>query len=184
MTVEQWHWEALAKFAKKHKWQIGAELGVRFGRTSRYLLANCDQLSMIGVDVMGPIDGNQKTKDWPWARYDAEVSELEEAFPERFKMYRMRMSRAAKFVADGQLDFIFIDGDHSKDAVLCDLRCWAPKVKDDGIITGHDINLETVKDAVEKVFGKDYLHYGERYNNLWWAEKCSIKMKLGECDEC
>jgi hypothetical protein len=39
---------------------------------------------------------------------------------------------------DRSLDWIYIDGNHSYEACLEDLRLWAPKVKDDGLILGHD----------------------------------------------
>jgi len=36
------------------------------------------------------------------------------------------------------LDWVYIDGNHSHEACLEDLRCWAPKVADDGLLCGHD----------------------------------------------
>ena len=44
---------------------------------------------------------------------------------------------AADFV-DKSLDWVYIDGNHSQEACLEDLRCWAPKVADDGLLCGHD----------------------------------------------
>lgn len=37
------------------------------------------------------------------------------------------------------IDFLFIDGDHSYEGVLRDFNLWGPKVKKDGIIAFHDI---------------------------------------------
>ena len=45
---------------------------------------------------------------------------------------------AAAHVADGQLDFVYLDGNHSKDAVAEDLEAWLPKVRLGGIFAGHD----------------------------------------------
>lgn len=44
---------------------------------------------------------------------------------------------AAEF-PDGHFDWLFIDAMHTYEAVRDDLRAWAPKVKDDGILMGHD----------------------------------------------
>lgn len=39
---------------------------------------------------------------------------------------------------DSHFDWIYIDGDHTFEAVLRDLELYAPKVKRDGFILGHD----------------------------------------------
>lgn len=47
---------------------------------------------------------------------------------------------AAKLYEDESLDFVFIDACHSYECVVEDIRAWYPKVKKDGIISGHDYN--------------------------------------------
>lgn len=44
----------------------------------------------------------------------------------------------APFVGDGTLDMVFLDGAHDYEGVKRDLRLWMPKLKPDGIMTGHD----------------------------------------------
>jgi hypothetical protein len=39
---------------------------------------------------------------------------------------------------DGFFDWIYIDANHSYDAVLADLRMWYPKVRKGGMLAGHD----------------------------------------------
>ena len=45
---------------------------------------------------------------------------------------------AAERYDDDSLDFVFIDGTHTYDAVKQDIRAWLPKVKSGGLLTGHD----------------------------------------------
>ena len=45
---------------------------------------------------------------------------------------------AAKQFKDGSLDFVYIDGCHSFADVVKDIDAWAPKVRKDGIVAGHD----------------------------------------------
>jgi predicted O-methyltransferase YrrM len=45
---------------------------------------------------------------------------------------------AARVFADGQCDLVFIDADHSYEAVLEDIVLWRAKVRRGGILCGHD----------------------------------------------
>lgn len=54
------------------------------------------------------------------------------------------------------LDAVFIDADHSEEAVLADIQAWFPNVKRGGIIAGHDIDEEGVAAAVRRFFGNEY----------------------------
>lgn len=67
--------------------------------------------------------------------------------------------KAAKFVPDGSCHMVFIDADHTRDAVLADLRAWLPKVMKNGWICGHDYFIfPGVRQAVHEVFGhKDWM---------------------------
>jgi hypothetical protein len=63
---------------------------------------------------------------------------------------------AAKLVADESLDFCFIDASHDYDNVIADIHAWFPKVKQGGVIAGHDYpDWEGVKKAVDEFFGEN-----------------------------
>jgi cephalosporin hydroxylase len=64
---------------------------------------------------------------------------------------------AASMFEDESIDFMFIDGDHSTEAVLRDIEIWLPKVKTGGILAGDDIEWVSVKQAVEQKFGSSYV---------------------------
>lgn len=79
---------------------------------------------------------------------------------------------------DESLDLVFIDADHSYEAVMLDIKSWFPKVRSGGILCGHDYgayqNCFEVKRAVDEVFPnanieKDVLENGEVH--IWWIEK-------------
>jgi len=59
---------------------------------------------------------------------------------------------ALEFVKDGELDFIYIDGDHRYKGVLADLDGWKPKLRAGGVMSGHDWSFKTVRQALVEVF--------------------------------
>jgi Methyltransferase domain len=78
---------------------------------------------------------------------------------ERAYVLRMPSARAARVFDDHSVDLVYIDADHGYDAVLADIRAWAPKVRGDGIIAGHDFQESGVSRAVSEVFdGKAIIH--------------------------
>lgn len=56
--------------------------------------------------------------------------------------------------SDRCFDFVFVDGDHSYDGVMNDLKAWWPMVKVGGRLGGHDFTPEFqgVLDAVNEFF--------------------------------
>jgi predicted O-methyltransferase YrrM len=69
---------------------------------------------------------------------------------------RMDSATAAVNYKDESLDFIFIDADHSYEAVTRDLQAWFPKLKKNGHIAGHDyVDDERVYKAVRDFFNID-----------------------------
>jgi len=53
---------------------------------------------------------------------------------------------------DEFFDWIYIDADHTTEAVLSDLKYWYPKLKKGGIISGHDYHADPSN--------KDYSYFG------------------------
>lgn len=56
---------------------------------------------------------------------------------------------------DQFLDAIFIDGSHDYDSVKKDLNNWYSKIKNGGIISGHDYSWKGVKKAVQEFSQSD-----------------------------
>ena len=86
-----------------------------------------------------------------------------DAFQERAKDFKnVSFSRgksldALEFVEDASCDLIYIDGDHRYEGVLADLKGWRKKLREGGIMAGHDWSWESVKKAfLEEIGQKDY----------------------------
>ena len=74
---------------------------------------------------------------------------------------------ASKDFPDNFFDLVYIDAEHSYDAVRQDIETWIPKVKECGVIAGHDWKLEEVKDAVRSLRGDAFYYMGDD----WWFVK-------------
>lgn len=124
----------------------GAEVGVKQGRLSEQLLACIPSLTLFLVDWWrpAPAAGDYAQSGDPAANADGPEVEswLDEAIRRTLPNYaRCRFVpcdsvRAARFVPDEWLDFVFLDADHSYESRLADLRAWAPKVRPLGLIAG------------------------------------------------
>ena len=64
---------------------------------------------------------------------------------------------ASKLYKPNSLDFVFIDASHDEDSVKADLTYWMPRVKENGVIAGDDINNGGVANAVKWFFDNEKL---------------------------
>lgn len=54
---------------------------------------------------------------------------------------------------DNSLDFVYVDGDHTYDAVLNDVKAYVPKIRVGGYIGGHDLGKKEITDVLILCFG-------------------------------
>jgi len=88
---------------------------------------------------------------------------------------QMTSIEAADLFEDASLDFVYIDADHSYDAVVADLAAWYPKLKTNGLFCGHDYlveeNANTVVKAVDEFFAANNLTLKWYTDSSWSAVK-------------
>ena len=121
----------------------GAEIGVKHGKYSDYLLSRWRGAKLISIDPWLADDPNAYVDN-----ANVEQSNHEQFFSEtqrrlarhgaRSEIWRTTSVEAAARVADGSLDFAFIDARHDYASVLEDLHAWYSKVRPGGILAGHD----------------------------------------------
>jgi predicted O-methyltransferase YrrM len=70
------------------------------------------------------------------------------------------------------IEFIFIDGDHSYEAVLLDFELWNPKLLNGGIIAFHDTNQKGVQKVVwDNILNSLSFRNAGRAGTIIFAEK-------------
>jgi predicted O-methyltransferase YrrM len=67
---------------------------------------------------------------------------------EHLRVLEMPSVKAAAQFGDGTVRFVFLDGDHTYDAVRADVVAWLPKVQPGGVLAGDDANWSGVLPAV------------------------------------
>lgn len=131
--------------ARLPKGGTGAEIGVWKGAFSTRLLSGTTPVSLHLVDPWvfaahfprrwygGALANDQKAMD------DIHREVVKRfANDTRVIIHRLPSSRAAPMFPDGYFDWVYVDGDHSYEAVLQDLRLWYPKIKKGGFLAGDD----------------------------------------------
>ena len=61
---------------------------------------------------------------------------------------------ASKEIEDASLDFVFLDAYLDYESTVRDLETWYPKVKTNGLFTGHDWQSPAVQTAVTEFRNK------------------------------
>ena len=73
-----------------------------------------------------------------------------------------------------ELDMIYVDGDHSFDAVKADIKATLPLLRPYGTMAGHDYYLPDVTNALRYLFG-----YPDRvYSDGSWSVKISDPLEV------
>jgi hypothetical protein len=159
MSGKRMRREVLKNFVQANNWTIGAEIGLLHGDTIFYLLDNCPNLTMYGVDLWEHPEGigdKHTTGFSDYAEHDFEgykqrVLEKAVDYHGRAKILVHDSRIACELVPDAFLDFVFIDADHRSSFVAGDIAAWAFKVKPEGWIFGHDTNFDSVHCVIDRM---------------------------------
>ena len=142
---------------------IGVEIGVERGHFAKVICQYADRLYAID----------------PWKAYQGyreHVSqERQDGFYEETKerlkglsceVVRKFSTDAAKDFEDGSLDFVYIDANHTYESVMIDMITWLPKLRQGGIMAGHDYSLFDVAEAVS-----GYVSFLDKELKIWRGDK-------------
>ncbi len=163
----------------------GAEIGVQSGCYSEILLSRWKGNGLFSIDAWQHFDddiyvdiANLSTEQH--LDLYANTSLKLRPFGDRSIIWRMTSHEASRIIPDKTLDFCYLDADHSYKGVLNDLKLWVPKIKNGGIICGHDYINDGTHYTKEGVLIGDFgvqKAVGKISNELNW------KIHVTEFDE-
>jgi predicted O-methyltransferase YrrM len=110
-----------------------AEVGVRDGRTTFFLLDNIPQLKIFAIDNNIKLFYNNNVKN---------------KYQDRLVPIEGDSSSVANQIP--AVDLIFIDADHSYKGVCKDIDAYKSKINPKGLFCGHDIDYPGVNKAVKE----------------------------------
>ena len=109
------------------------EIGCRYGASAKLWREHIPNLDITCIDPYRAYHRiSQERQDLIYA------GALENAALYGFKVIRKPSLDAVDDFADGSLDWVHIDGDHSFDAAVQDIIRWSPKVRIGGLVLVHD----------------------------------------------
>lgn len=140
----------LNSLVKENQWQVGAEVGVRFGRVLFHLLDNNPNLRMYAIDK----DTSQFYND-----------NIKEKYGERLVVIEDMSWKAAENINES-IDFVFIDAGHGTKSVTKDINAYRPLLKTKRGLTGHDIDYPSIQLALKNL----NIDYDVAPDNVWVAK--------------
>lgn len=173
MQVGGWsvyYYNVLSGVINENNYKNIVEVGIGYGTHAKELLAHTslDRLYLVDPMVFYPHDGFaadiMKTEPVISGNHFNELAELirTELSPweSRYTWFRQpSLTITDSQIPERSIDCVFIDGDHSYDAVLADLTFWWTRVRAGGQMLGDDYWMDDVRRAVETFARKNGLTY-------------------------
>lgn len=143
---------AIDLIIKQFNFKLGAEIGVREGNFTTSLLKNNKDLVMYAIDLWAyhPSMDEQNKHEENYYSFVTKVAPM----IDRVIIMKKLSCEAAKDIPDSSLDFVFIDATHTYLNLVKDIKLWYPKLKDTGLISGHDYHSSFDKGGMIKAIDK------------------------------
>ena len=177
--ILMWHWEKLARELPQGARYV--EVGVLFGRSIACLGTLRPDIDLWAIDMWAEtVDAS------PGACYEEIGKEYHttwEAFLGLMRRHapdvldRLHVIRAPSTSVTVPLaDVVFIDADHTEDAVRADINHWRERVKDGGVLAGHDFQPDYpgVQKAVREILGEPVMGPGD-WSSVWTCRNWSLR---------
>ncbi len=138
-----------------------AEIGSYIGESTEVFAQNFSNSIIHCVDPWQP---GYDTNDFA----SIDMDSVESEFDKRMKRYDnivkiKKTSVDASFdYENGYFDFVYIDANHTYNAVREDIEKWLPKIKNNGYIGFHDYDNPDVRRAVTEKFGNAEHHFEDQ----------------------
>ncbi len=145
------------------------EVGCYQGRSTAFLgveiLRSGKQISLHCVDIWPP-DAFAPDGRTLRAAFEANMRPLQERGLS-LSLHAQGSPAAAEAFEERSVDFVWLDGDHTFEAVGMDIAAWLPKLRFGAVLGGDDWRFPGVARAVRHAFKADFsIRYHDHW--AWW----------------
>jgi hypothetical protein len=120
-------------------YKMGAEIGVAEGKYSELICKNNPGVRHFAIDPWRVYEGSFRSVQVGQKRVEQRFEEAKKRLcPFGAELMPLFSVEATGRFKVGELDYVYIDGNHEFDYVMEDLIRWSRKVRIGGIIAGHD----------------------------------------------
>jgi len=158
------HQYFIADLINEHDFKVIAEIGIYNGTMTECLLKECANIDEYwAIDQWCPLsekhDKLSKLTDKDWFDKYYKVCKLSVDYT-LLKVLKMDSITSSKLFPDKYFDLVFIDASHFYEDTKLDIITWLPKVRERGILSGHDYGRGGqrgfgVQEAVDEIFGPE-----------------------------
>jgi len=174
----QMRWHVLFDMIEDNKFNKIVEVGSQEGRTPWYILANTSRpgVEVHCVDPYEVYDNYGYIEPFVMSDVEKKARYYLSEFIENGScfMHKKYSVDACNNFDDSSLDLVFIDANHTYDYVKEDIECWYPKIRNGGILSGHDYREPAVP-GVERAVNEYFIPISKdvevTHNNVWYVEK-------------
>lgn len=155
---------------------VGAEIGVCQGYNARnmFRLLNIKKMYLIDPYCVYINEHGMMTN---FDCFEKGAHRLLSHFKDKIIWIKDFSYNVSDLISDNSLDFVYIDGNHSKEGLTSDIMLYLPKVKVGGVLGGHDYNpcfpavSDVVNGFVKRKGWKLYGGCGTELSSDWWVVK-------------
>ena len=178
-------WRDIGALVNDIGFKKGLELGVYKGALTQTIASRATNMKLYGVDAWTSYEGYV---DYPGNHLETvgypQAVERASRYP-NVELIKGWSKDVAPTFEDGSLDFIYIDANHTYPCIKEDLGLWVSKVREGGIIMGHDyfetknssrlrdLNfgvVQAVNEWVEDHKIKHLFRSNDRYPSWWFVQ--------------
>ena len=139
------------------------EIGCQLGRSSSLIAQMAKEVGFHSIHIDPYIDNPEYLPQW--------VANMQKV-GQPLAFYYMKSEQASHHI--GEIDLLFVDGDHEYESVKRDLELFGENIKQGGFLTAHDYGndgLPGVKKAIDEYIDHHWVSIGV-YNHLAvWRRK-------------
>lgn len=152
-----------SKIINDNNFKKCAEVGIGYGFHAVELLRNTNLEQLYLIDPMEPYDSKDQfhvdvMNNGGFEQLVIQILNSLSKYKNRYTWFRKHSSKITNDeIPDGSLDAVFIDGNHSYEAVTSDLEIYWNKIRPGGYLLGDDYWMKSVSKAVDNFRNKHKL---------------------------